>query len=70
MSGMSGTYEIMAPVPTSSATTELRRISPTTRLVASSGYASNAIDGWDATLPKPYKLADLSAAIGRALEKR
>jgi signal transduction histidine kinase len=49
---------------------DLRRISPSTRLVASSGYASAETSGsWDATLPKPYKLADLSAALERALDK-
>jgi len=49
---------------------DLRRISPGTRLVASSGYAAGeATAGWDATLPKPYKLADLSAALERALDK-
>jgi len=50
---------------------DLRRISPSTRLVASSGYlADNSGGRWDATLPKPYKLADLSAALERALDKR
>jgi signal transduction histidine kinase len=49
---------------------DLRKISPETRLIASSGYASDDAGGdWDATLPKPYKLADLSAAVQRALGK-
>jgi len=42
MSGMSGTYEIMAPVPTSSSTTELRRISRRAAAVAPS--ATLAVD--------------------------
>ena len=42
MSGMSGTYEIMAPVPTSSSRTELRRISRRAAAVAPS--ATLAVD--------------------------
>jgi len=42
MSGVSGTYEIMAPVPTSSSTTELRRISRRAAAVAPS--ATLAVD--------------------------
>ena len=42
MSGMSGTYEIMAPVPTSSSTTALRRISRRAAAVAPS--ATLAVD--------------------------
>ena len=42
MSGMSGTYEIMAPVPPSSSTTELRRISRRAAAVAPS--ATLAVD--------------------------
>ena len=42
MSGMSGTYEIMAPVPTSSSRTELRRISR--RAAAAAPSATLAVD--------------------------
>jgi two-component system cell cycle sensor histidine kinase/response regulator CckA len=47
---------------------DLRRLSPTTRLVLSTGYAHDgAGPDWDALLQKPYTLADLSAAIEQAL---
>jgi len=38
--------------------TELRRVSPTTRLVLSSGYTAAAAEAgrWDAMLEKPYTL--------------
>jgi nitrogen-specific signal transduction histidine kinase/CheY-like chemotaxis protein len=49
---------------------ELRRASPGIHLIASSGYASvEKLAGWDATLPKPYSLADLSAALERTLRR-
>jgi signal transduction histidine kinase/CheY-like chemotaxis protein len=47
---------------------DIRRESPGIRLVASSGYTADDTNvGWDATLPKPYTLVDLSATLERAL---
>ena len=47
---------------------DLRRISPGTRLVLSTGYAhSRAGEGWDGTLGKPYDLETLRETIARAV---
>jgi signal transduction histidine kinase/CheY-like chemotaxis protein len=49
---------------------DLRRDCPGIRLVASSGYApEDASQRWDATLPKPYRSAELVEALERALRR-
>jgi len=48
---------------------DLRRITPATRLVLSSGFAPDASPSdWDAFLQKPYTASELSAALQQALE--
>jgi signal transduction histidine kinase/CheY-like chemotaxis protein len=49
---------------------DLRRLSPPTRLILSTGYAhGRAGDDWDATLAKPYVLAVLREAVTTALSE-
>jgi CheY-like chemotaxis protein len=50
---------------------DLRRISPDTRLILSSGYARDFDPAcWDAHLQKPYSYDQLSDALQRALQPR
>jgi CheY-like chemotaxis protein len=49
---------------------DLRRASPTTRLLLSSGFARDeSPNAWDAFLQKPYTIVELSAALQRALAR-
>jgi len=48
---------------------DLRRITPATRLVLSSGFAPDASPSdWDAFLQKPYTVSELSAALQQAFD--
>jgi len=58
------------------ANAEIRRLDPRIRTIVSSGYSKDAVltdlraHGFDAVIPKPYDIAQLTAVVRRSLAAR